>query len=492
MAKQAKLPVKRTSTSLRNTLLLIPALAFLIKLSIIARIQGFDWYTAGNGDMSAGLKTLLDKNYAPAHVWYGADAESYLRAVQGLFRDGIFSTEGTLSYWPAGYPLLIWLVGLIAQGGMLMLVAIFQSILYLLACAFFVDEIRQSRLTNFAFPVALVLAFNPTLALNSIAIGYESPTSALVLLSTAALMRYTRLKSKRLMNTNLIIAFTCFAIATFMQPRLFILGLIFFILWGISQSPLRSTSLITLVSMLIISIGPAIMVARNSKSMGFAAISTNLGVTMNIGAGDKATGGYSSGKNYGVACPEAVGNAAQVDSAKVRCVIRWYLNNPPKALRLFLNKAIYFWSPWYGPNANGTMARNPWREIHPLNETVKTQSGAEMVYGNTGKLISWLWVLSGIFFLFWGFRFLWQAGGLERLWGTAAFTLVVINWLSSIATIGDHRFRIPTMTLSLALQVIGFTSIFVNKRKRLVGAGTDVSWPGLHWKRKSETDNLQP
>jgi hypothetical protein len=71
MAKKAKVPVKRTSTSLRNKLLLIPALAFLIKLSIIARIQGFDWYAAGNGDMSAGLKTLLDKNYAPAHVWRG-------------------------------------------------------------------------------------------------------------------------------------------------------------------------------------------------------------------------------------------------------------------------------------------------------------------------------------------------------------------------------------------------------------------------------------
>jgi hypothetical protein len=187
-----------------------------------------------------------------------------------------------------------------------------------------------------------------------------------------------------------------------------------------------------------------------------------------------------------------VGNEAEVDSAKVKCVIAWWFKNPGKSLKLFWNKALYFWSPWYGPVANGTMARNPWRVNHPLNETVKTQSGAEMVYGNTGKLISWLWLLAGILFLFWGFRFLWQAGGLERLWGTASFTLVVINWLSSIATIGDHRFRIPTMTLSLALQVIGFTSIFVNKRKRLVGAGTDISWPGLHWKRKSETDNLQP
>jgi hypothetical protein len=48
------------------------------------------------------------------------------------------------------------------------------------------------------------------------------------------------------------------------------------------------------------------------------------------------------------------------------------------------------------------------------------------------------------------------------------------------------------MTLSLALQVIGFTSLLINKRKRLVGTGTEIGWPGLHWKRKSEPDNLQP
>jgi hypothetical protein len=111
MAKQAKVPVKRTSTSLRNKLLLIPALAFLIKLSIIARIQGFDWYASGSGDMAAGLKTLLDNKYLPAHVWYGADAENYLYGVLGLLKDGFQSTEGTLHYWPAGYPLLIWVLG---------------------------------------------------------------------------------------------------------------------------------------------------------------------------------------------------------------------------------------------------------------------------------------------------------------------------------------------------------------------------------------------
>jgi hypothetical protein len=114
-----------------------------------------------------------------------------------------------------------------------------------------------------------------------------------------------------------------------------------------------------------------------------------------------------------------------------------------------------------------------------------------MVNGGFGRAISWLWMISGLIFLVLGFRFLWSAGGLERLWGSAAFSMVIINWLSSIATIGDHRFRIPTMSLSLVLQVIGFSYLFISKRKRLLGSALELSWPALIWKRKSEPDNLQ-
>ena len=490
MSKRGKVPIKRSSASLRRRLLLIPAIAFLIKLSIISRIQGFDWFASGNGDMARGLQNLLDNNYAPANVWYGADAENYLRSLLGLLKDGLFSSERNLHYWPAGYPILIWIIGFIGQGSTLALIAILQSLLYFIACAFIVDEIRQSRLVNFSLPSALILTLNPTLALNTIAIGYELPTASLALISIAALMRYFRRQRNSIFSSEVFIASISMALATFMQPRLILFAIALFTIWALAKFPIKSASLLISASMAIVLIAPGIMIYRNSKAMGFTAISTNLGVTMNIGAGDDATGGYN-GKYNGVPCPEAVGNEAEIDSAKVKCVLKWYLQNPAKFAKLSWNKALFYWSPWFGPVANGTMARNPWRVDHPLNESIKSETGANMVYGATGKLISWLWVILGLILLCWGFRFLWIAGGLERLWGSAAFTLVVINWLSSIATIGDHRFRIPTMTLSLLLQVIGLTCLLLNKRKRLLGPGTPISWPGLHWKRKSETDNLR-
>lgn len=491
MAKKPLTPQKRNSVSLRNQLFAISLLALVIKLAIISRIQGFDWYGAGNGNIVTGLQGLLDKSYAPANVWYGADAENYLRSVLGLFRDGFFSMERNLHYWPAGYPTLIWLVGIVFQGSMLAMVAILQSVLYCVACMFFLNEVRQSRLVNFSWPIAIALTLNPTLALNTIAIGYELPTASFSLIGIAALMRKYRTGNNALLDSNLLITSLSFALATFMQPRLAVLAFFALLMWVLSRFPMKSAIIGLTVSMALVLVGPAIMMFRNSQAMGFSAISTNLGVTMNIGAGDEATGGYN-GKYNGVPCPEAVGNEAQVDSAKVKCVLKWYAKNPIKLLKLSFNKAIYYWSPWYGPVANGTMARNPWRINHPLNETIKTQSGADMVFGTTGKLVSWIWLLMGIGLLFLGTRFLWQAGGIERLWGFSAFVLVLLNWLSSIATIGDHRFRIPTMTLSVVLQAIGLTSLLIAKRKKLVGPSTDVTWAGVHWKRSSETDNLQP
>jgi hypothetical protein len=36
---------------------------------------------------------------------------------------------------------------------------------------------------------------------------------------------------------------------------------------------------------------------------------------------------------------------------------------------------------------------------------------------------------------------------------------VVISWLVSMGTIGDHRFSIPTMPLSVFLQVMGYFAL---------------------------------
>ncbi len=67
--------------------------------------------------------------------------------------------------------------------------------------------------------------------------------------------------------------------------------------------------------------------------------------------------------------------------------------NPVKAGKLFVKKGWYYWSPWSGPFANGTMARNPWLKVNPIMDIARgSQSGNDLVYKSAGKAISFFWV----------------------------------------------------------------------------------------------------
>jgi len=456
MAKQPKAKVKqvRNVKNLRIKLLVIPVIALLIKLIIITKI--------------------------PGHAWLGADGENYLTGVDGLLQEGLFSTNSKLSYWPAGYPLLMVFFSYLHKPWILIFTSVLQSILYFVGCAYFADLLLKTRIRRFAFYIAFILAFNPTISLNSIAIGYEVPSAALFLLAISFLIKnyYALEKNKSILNP--ILSAICFMFISFMQPRLIICGILILFIWGLAEYRGKSLAIFLLTTLIIVAVAPTALVLRNVKAIDAFTISTNLGVTMNIGAGDKATGGYMKA-DYGVPCTKINGTDSEVDKHLTGCVINWYLHNPAKGIKLFTNKAFFYWSPWFGPVANGTMARNPWLKIQPFKDTLKTQEGINMVYGNTGKLVSWIWLLGQLFFMFSGFWFLWRSNGLERLLGTVALGGVVINWLTSIATIGDHRFRIPTMTLSLFLQVIGFVSLFGGK-SRLTGSVNPLRWKSLERK----------
>jgi hypothetical protein len=108
------------------------------------------------------------------------------------------------------------------------------------------------------------------------------------------------------------------------------------------------------------------------------------------------------------------------------------------------------------------MARNPWLKIDPVKNGIKTQQNYDVVYGPLGKTVSWLWIIGQVTLLFVGLIWLWRMGGIERLIAKLAAAPVLLGWLISMGTIGDHRFRLPQMGLSLFLQAAGFIAL---KRK---------------------------
>jgi hypothetical protein len=203
---------------------------------------------------------------------------------------------------------------------------------------------------------------------------------------------------------------------------------------------------------------PGLLMFRNSQANGFSAISTNLGVTMKLGAGESTNGGFPH-KGPEVECPNVKGNNAQVDNQMVKCVLSWYRNHPVKTVQLAFNKAVFFWSPWSGPIATGSMARNPWLKIAPSQSIARNAEGHDFIYGTFGKFASYAWILGQIALLLFGFISLRRNSEIGKFVSVVALTPVMLSCLISMGTLGDHRMRLTTMTLSLFLQAAGLIAL---------------------------------
>lgn len=394
----------------------------------------------------------------PGHIWLGADGESYLDGVNGLVQSGLFSNAEKLQYFPAGYPILIWLLSKISISNALLFLSIFQSIVFAIASALFVNVIFKTRFAKFAPWLLFLLNFNPTLSLSSLALGYESLVSSLLMLSFAVLWiaknDYSR-KFEAIIVSTLLGSF-----AAFLQPRYLATTLIVLATWCFLEYKKSTAIRIVAIGLIVVFIMPMGLGLRNLQAADRFFISNNLGVTMNVGAGPESTGGYTN-KATGVTCPPEV----KTDNQKVFCILKWYLTNPTQTIRLSFNKTVYFFSPWSGPLANGTMARNPWLKVNPVTQSAKTPEGFKTIYGGFGKAISWLWLIGQVALLIWGSYWLWRQGAELRRLAVISGTTVGVSWLVALGTIGDHRFRMPVMAFMFILQLAGIRGL---SRKPLV------------------------
>ena len=106
MASKSKRARMAPQSNLTKTFLYWAITVFVIKLIIIASIP------ASNFD-------ILAKPYNIDGAWLGADGENYIIGFEFLSRDGMFSKESILSYWPAGYPLIMLLLSFLGKSHVL-------------------------------------------------------------------------------------------------------------------------------------------------------------------------------------------------------------------------------------------------------------------------------------------------------------------------------------------------------------------------------------
>ncbi len=428
---------EKSDSRLHKYLIAIPLIALFIKFIIMSNTQ--------------------------AGGWLGADGENYLAGVDGLAQDSFFSEEPKLSYWPAGYPILLWPIAELTISKFLAILNIMQSIFFAYSTYFFSNKLRTSSLKFLAFWVSTFISFNPTLSLASLTVGYEAPIASCFMMIAGLILANLNPTLDRKFWLAAAYVGGWFALATFMQPRFLLIAIIVAIMWALkvtgAKNRIRIAALVTAIMM----VAPGIMIFRNSVVIDRATISTNLGVTMRIGAGPETSGGYVR-RGPEVPCEPKAPATTVTDNEVVICVVKWYLTNPLDTARLSFNKALFFWSPWSGPKAEGTMARNPWLKISPAHQVaIGSPGGRDFVYGGFGIAVSYGWIIGQMLFLLVGYRSLRKLGETEKFFANIVIIPIVLSWLISIGTIGDHRFRIPTMSMSIFLQVAAFLAI----RKKL-------------------------
>jgi len=453
MASKSKRARMAPQRNLAKTFMYWALVVFVVKLIMIFNIQGESM-------------NISSRPFFVDGIWPGSDGENYLTGYDALSREGVFSKEGILNYWPAGYPLVILFLSILGKSWVLTTLSITQSAIFSFAAYLFASQLSRTKLKKFSYLVFMLIILNPTLSLISIWIGYESLTASGFLIAAGLIIKDCIEKDNKKLIKYLLINSFIFGLLTFMQPRLIVSGILINLFWISIRKGVKSGSLLVIISLAVTLFFPATLIYRNHKAVDSNSISTNLGITMSIGAGDNATGGYGKGES-GVPCT-LTGNASKQDNQRVKCVLKWYVNNPIKTLKLFYNKTLYFWSPWSGTEGRGTMSRNPWLKINPITNITSTPDGYKFVASGIGKTISWLWLLGGIALLIYGFMVLWRAGSLEKFIALVAMIAVSTNWLISLISIGDHRFRVPIMGMSLFLQAVGLKTLFKGGKAPMV------------------------
>lgn len=450
--KKAKLK----SLQFHKKYLYASTLIFLIKVLIILNINPKLALDIGNGQ-GFFLRGILN----------GSDGESYLAGFLALKSQGIFSQNSILSYFPAGYPTLMLVLSIFGIDWTMTILSILQSALFSFAVYYFAKQLSKTKLQKFTFLVFLAILLNPTLTLSCLVIGYESLVASGHLLILSILLKDLKAKEEgksNSMRSLILVSIICSAIS-FLQPRLILGILLVIFFWVITSFKSRIIYSLFIVA-LISSIFPTALVFRNYQASNLVAISTNLGTTMNLGAGNFTTGGYWDEKK-GVPC-NVNESKENKDSSVVKCVLKWYLINPIKTTSLFYHKSIYFWSPWIGPNAEGTTGRNPWLRYGPLAVLNDKESTVQIIQGSFGKFISALWQIFSLFFLFYGLINIYKLRNLERQIGVISAILILVNWGICLLTIGDHRFRLPILGISVFLQIIGLQFLLRRKYKGIL------------------------
>ena len=438
MVKQRKANVDRQSKDQKKLFIAIGVIT-AFKLILIPNIQ----------------QSLIGMH---AGAWLGADGETYVAASEAITREGLFSKSDLLVYFAPGYSFFLSILHLLSGKLLFPLTSLVQTLLYSYSVFFFGQQLLKTKFNKIVFPFGIILLLNPTLSLSSLVIGYESLVASLFLLAIGLLISDLHSKDSKLSHPSLIISAVLLGLTVWLSPRMLVPGFLLLLIWLYVKNRFKRNLLPSLVVLMVFFSFQGSIIMRNEIATNNFISQSSLGTLAMMGAGPNATGKYTD-QYTGIACDVEGLDSAPSSNKKLKCALKWYVDNPGQGLSLLWKKSYYLWSPWFGPLYGGTMARNPYLNFHPVKASITTQSQLDFVMGLPGQLVSWIWILGSWFLLILGFRASSKLGGLEKIIGIILLIIILSSWLTVLIVQGDNRYRLPFMPFSLFLQLCGYKAL---------------------------------
>lgn len=397
------------------------------------------------------------------HAYLGADGPNYISGFLSIIKEGFFSPDQHLLYWPAGYSIFIYCAYTLVPANPLLAVSVIQNILLTTGIYFFSKAFgKRFPIRRFILSLCILLNISPLIYGMSLSIGYESMLISLYLIVLSIYIN-DKYEGKSVFNlTQLIIIFACMVTIVGFQPRFLLTNAIIIFYFHIWKKKINAVLISSVVLLLIANLAsPLALTLRNHTVHGIYMVSSNLADTLLIGAGDHASGAYNENPE-GIPCELDTSSISKREKSLTNCVLGWYLNHPAKAARLFLNKAFFFWSPWSGPLSKGTLGSHPWLKVAP-GELIQKNLNSSLTL-LLAKFFSLVYMFGYVSLVFIGYRHLLRRKSdpvITRL-AHISFVSLLVNMLISMATIGDNRFRVPVIGFIILLQLSGL-EYFVGK-----------------------------
>ena len=386
----------------------------------------------------------------------GPDASTYFEARNDMLRHGLFAPASGIPYWPFGYPFFLALIA-IPFGDSLVVVSIFQSLLWSLALISFYAVLQKAFGIRVALLSVGLLAINPALFGASVQLMYEVPQISFLLIALG--LTLVKPKSRNWAIALYSFSIICIVLSISMQPKAVVITLaMYFALHSLGISRVISGVVTVFGSML----GISLVVLRNY--LAGDGIGTSANFRYHI-----TNGFHLVDPTYNFKCQFT----SNYDSlSEVLCITMEKLSNPIFFLEITLNNlkntlAPYIGNLGYGRNIGDT---GTWWHAFDLRRLLPSYTWADKdsLSWLVDRTLSVTWI-----FLIWALIFLGVHESYKYKTKSRKFILfLVFATISSVFVLligqGDSRYRlgiIPFYTVFIAFALIRlFMSSFSRER----------------------------